>query len=231
MKKQQDKINDEEPSQLKRGNIPLKVRCGDCIFFSKFEKFGEPCEKLGVLKRDKPCKYFSVDPFQIDFDTTQGIVKLKNLLNRTENDDLKKFAAIINQHIDTRNMGLEFGEVVWVKLFQDDYLSNYFKAKVVQANKGIVYVHGIDGHTFTGTFQRPSVFTLREFREKRKELRSKKKITDPNFERYFVVKKSDTDKSKKEKSVPEEVEQDKKQKKKSKKKSKRKELTETFTVR
>ena len=223
MKKQQDKIGDEEPSSLKRGNIPLKVRCGDCIFFSKFEKFGEPCEKLGIIKRDKPCKYFSIDPFQVDFDTTEGIVKLKNLLNKTKDNDLKKFAAIINQHIDTRNMGLEFGEIVWVKLLQDDYLSNYFKAKVVQANKGIVYVQGTDKNTFTGTFKRFSVFTLREFREKRKELRSKKKITDPNFEKYFLVKKDK--KTKKEEPFTKETKEKKNQKKK------RKALTETFTVR
>lgn len=55
---------------------------------------------------------------------------------------MDEMASLLNQEKATRRQGFRFGQLVYVRMYPGEYMSNYAIATVIQADKDQVYVEG-----------------------------------------------------------------------------------------
>lgn len=184
------KINDdnvyEENSEIPKTGIiiPLEVRCRDCFHFrhQKANGYKDICERLGILPQGRPCAKFLPDAKIFDIEVDDGR-NLRTYLGSLPASRLALYASLLIQEKNTRRQGFHFGEMIYVRLFREDYLSNYARAWVIMANSQRVFVQGTD-HKFRGNFLRSSILDAEEFIRKKKALISRKQLLDPNLAKY-----------------------------------------------
>jgi len=164
--------------------IKLDVRCGNCYHFchQRAPRFSDVCEKIGILKIGRPCTSFLVDAHIFDLKQNEGR-DLREFIGKLSSTKLALYAALLIQEKQTRRYGLRHGELVYIKIFPDDYLSNYFRAWVIMADKRRVFVQGTD-KSFRGMFMPDSVLDIADFIKRRADLVKTKRLIDPNLNRY-----------------------------------------------
>ncbi len=169
------------------------LKCGQCKFFKQFGFYSisgdsqkrekVPCNELGILETSLPCPNFSISPYKINFKNKEGVERLlEKILQKITKKDLALFSVLINQEQRTRKKGFYFGQIVYLRLFGEDYLSNYVKAKIINATGEYVHVQGDKG--FNATLFIDSILTKEAFIKKQVELTKKNKLLDPNFAKH-----------------------------------------------
>jgi hypothetical protein len=170
--------------------VTVNVTCRNCIFFKKEAYFSgdgknrSPCEQLGRLGSQLPCPIFKVDPYSVDFNGP-SMMAFANILSDLPAKSLPLMAAILLQERTTRRNGFTFGQTVYVRVYPDDYISNYATAKVVMVDDKWVYIQAKRG--FRAKIQHSSVFREAEWAQHQLKLRSAGKFTDPNLKNYTSV--------------------------------------------
>lgn len=195
------------------------LACRHCLFFRK-EGFYEddkdkvrertPCQNLNVLPTSKPCPNFSVAPEEFNFgDVEDPTVLLAKLLTGLDEKRLPQFAAHLVELYKTRKKGYRFGETVYVKLFGDEYLSNYAAVKVVKAKeiteklyqtssldpqvgrqlvrqrRLVLYLQG-HGNMRLRIYE-DHVLREKEFAARVKDLQARQRLVDPKYTSYTLL--------------------------------------------
>ena len=172
---------------LNASSLTIKLSCGDCRHFTRmaFPEYGSVCSKIGIVEEAKPCKRFTPDSRLVEFQSDPDLVQFATFLATVPTSKLGVIASILTREHRTRKQGFNFGEVVYLRVFGDDYISNYRRCRVVQADARYVHVEGKKG--FTATVLKTSLLNFKQFKKKRAELEAAKKIRDPKYKNYFAV--------------------------------------------
>lgn len=179
----------EMPEEARPITVP--VRCGDCIHYHSLALFSDgrggrkPCSGLGRAERSYPCSHFSANPFGFNALKDDALAQLYRIIPRLNRRNVALLAAILGQESRTAAQGFRFGEVVYVRILPDDYLSNYASARVIKANPDHVFLQGGRDGGYHATITRPSVLKLPEWHEKRTFLVREGKLVDPRSKEYF----------------------------------------------
>jgi len=177
------------PDDIQRKHtINVEVRCKDCYHYTHVRagEFTDVCSKLGVLPIARPCKNFLVDfnSFLIHKKIHQ---EFADCLDQIPTARLSAFAAFIQQEKTTRRYGFSYGEKVYIKIYPDEYLSNYVSACVIEGGKKRIFVQGLN-QKFTGMFLPQSVLSGKDFSNRKKFLIERNLIRDPNLAKYTTWK-------------------------------------------
>jgi hypothetical protein len=182
-----DSIGDNKPinpNSLTRSPVVLAARCKNCLHFrsQRSQYFSDVCSKLGVLEAARPCQHFKVDANSFGVETVEG-AKFAEFIGQLPTTKLAAFAALLTQERTTRRVGYRHGELVYVHVYPGDYLSNYAKAWVIMADRNSVFVQG-NKRPFRGVLMRDTVLKVEQFEQKRKVLRARRRLLDPELSRY-----------------------------------------------
>lgn len=195
------------------------LACRHCLFFRKEGLYEDekdkvrertPCKNLNVLPTSKPCPNFSVAPEEFNFtDVEDPTVLLAQLLSGLDEKRLPQFAAHLVELYKTRKKGYRFGETVYVRLFGDEYLSNYAAVKVVKAKeiteklyqtssldpqvgrqlvrqrRLVLYLQG-HGNMRLRLYD-THVLREKEFAARIKDLQARKRLADPKYSTYTFL--------------------------------------------
>lgn len=180
--------------------------CRDCVFYNpsaKVEKEDKtksskqkPKVKVGCIANGKfegntACSKILFNYKKIDlYDDKQrkilanihnaDLVKLRHWKSNKSVNNIPTSLIAYNE-IKTRYNGFSLGEIFYIKIFQDDYLSNYAKVVVLASTKNYVYVQGYyKDKLFYCELYPSSLLTESQFLEKRKYLIDNNLIEDPN---------------------------------------------------
>jgi hypothetical protein len=174
-------------------SLTCNVKCGDCVFFARHYSpaYKEPCIKLGISSKSKPCKRFSPDAAKLNIRNDVTLRKLSSALRNIGKDNLHIVASILLKEARTRREGFYFGQPVYVKVFGGDYLSNYRKAYVSHVERGLVHLscgrNINDAKTFTASVSPEAVLTVDEWKTKKSRLLSKGMKRDPKLSQYTTL--------------------------------------------
>lgn len=168
-----------------------------------------PCKYLGIDgNTTKPCGEFSPDVSSISFEDPEGSPALiSTLLHQMDDKDIPKLTSLLVELYRTRKLlrnRFKFGDVGYVLMFGEDYLSNYQAVQIIKAKKEIVFLEqapSLDGLPRTKKqkvttvyiyargsknlnlrLQESSVLTERAFKEKVKELQKAGRLIDPRYQ-------------------------------------------------
>lgn len=164
--------------------VTLDVTCQHCLHFKEIKIYKDVCEALGVKTFSPTCRNFMLNWKDID---PGAYKRLQKMLERVSTENLPIVAALINNEIKTRKGKFSFGMPVYVRLFGDDFFSNYAKCWVIFKSGRYVYVKGTN-NKFAGVFLRSSVLTEKKFIEKGTKLIKEGKLRDPKFSEYTQLK-------------------------------------------
>lgn len=178
----------ERPKLIK--GLMINVKCRDCIFYKNSAlytdgKFPQSCSNLGVGPSANPCPNFApkVEGIKNKFDEKIDVSELGEFLKKIDSRKFPWLASILTMEGKTRKFGFSFGETVYIKMFNGNYLSNYRKASVVYATKTHVHVLGKDG--WRGMIMHESVILPRQYAKIRDGLKAKRLLVDPATKQYF----------------------------------------------
>jgi len=178
-----------------RTNLTCNVRCNSCIYFENraHSKYKEPCNSLGILAKSTPCNKFTPNPAKLNFRSDKILRQISRVLAKIGKEHLPLIASVLLRESKTRNKGFNFGQVVYVRIFGDDYISNYRKAYVVFAERKLVYLTGgknINSETeFTASVGTQYVLSSDQWEKKKSALKAQGKLKDPKLPRYIKVTK------------------------------------------
>lgn len=174
-------------TNLKSTALLINITCGKCQHFNRipYPQYGTVCSTLGVVEKAKPCKRFSPDSKQVQFSTDTDLVQFATFLASVPNSKLGIIASLLTREHRTRSQGFVFGEVVYLKVFEGDYISNYRRCRVVQADSKYIHIEGKSG--FTASVLKQSVLNHKQWKKKRLALEESKLIKDPKYKSYFIA--------------------------------------------
>lgn len=167
--------------------ITIPVRCGDCFYLrnQRAPKFAKVCSEMGITDAGRPCQYFlpNVRLFEITSDDGKNIAEI---ISKIPKAHLARWGDLLVREAKTRRYGFHMGEQVYIRIFPEDYLSNYFSGKVVYADRRRIFVEvqQPNGRGFRGQFTPRSVLDVADFAIKRKELVRTKRLIDPSIKKY-----------------------------------------------
>lgn len=173
--------------------IPItNLRCRNCFFFKRNGIYTKPndnipipCIELGIKGVDKPCLKFYPNYKKLSFIDNKDLIKLLDLVSKLKSLDLPLISALLSKEKQTRNNGFYLGQKVYIKIKQNNYLSNYSKARIIIADNKYAYLQGVKG--YYGMVYKESVYTIKQFKIIRKELQKQNKLIDPNYKKYFKL--------------------------------------------
>lgn len=177
---------DKYDTLLQDKPVTIKVTCGDCIYFKHAAYYTDghkpqPCSVLGRSAKQTPCPAYQMNPYEIDFNNS-AVMTLSKLSMLTPPDKLSILAALIMQESLTRSKGYYFGQNVYVRIYPEDFISNWAVAKVLFANNKDVYVQGKRG--FRALFKHESILSETRWVQHEKHLRSIGRLIDPQLQHY-----------------------------------------------
>lgn len=197
--------------------ITASVKCGQCLYFNRLtnKAYKAPCQTLGVFPKSDPCLRFSADPSLLPIKSDKKMRVFADLIQHFGKDSLQLLATVLNSATRTRAVGLHFGQVVYLRMFGDDYVSNYFRAYVVSARKDVGYAAKHEGRIegtvvlsgslaalsnvdddnrsakkkpWTGSVKLSSILTKDQWKKKLHELRMAGRNVDPKYKDHVTVK-------------------------------------------
>jgi hypothetical protein len=160
--------------------------CGSCVHLNCIPAFAEVCSKMGIGPYHDICEKYQFNWKLIDLNNKEQFDLLDNI-SKLSTDQLLIVADLLRAEKLTRNRGFRFKEPVYVRLFGDNYLSNYAKGWVILAAKSYVYVQGTSS-SYYGAFLRSSVIKEIKFIKLANQLILEKKINDPKMKDYTKIK-------------------------------------------
>lgn len=190
----EDQISDDDvqarsiieplPFDLKSSCLTIKAKCGECRYFANtpHKAYKKVCMKLGVIEKAKPCKRFSPDVSLLNFNDEKQQFMLSDIMANTSTARLALLAAVINREARTRRHGFHFGEVIYIRAFGDDYVSNYRKGRVINADSEYVYISG--NRNFVAQVYHDSVIKHAQWKLKKVKLTKAGKVRDPRYKSY-----------------------------------------------
>lgn len=178
--------------------LSLGFKCGDCLCFAKTARFEQPCEKLGVLRHANAPVCFVPNPFFMQ-KIQPDVLNQLGLLFREFNAPMKRvLLGLLRSGKTFEDMGLAFGQPVYFCM-GEDYLSNYYTGYVI----GVTSVMSPSVYVTTDLnkkqLSRPVIATLMPesvhvrsaFLKKREQLIERKRVMDPNHNKFKrVIKKN-----------------------------------------
>lgn len=178
-----------------KNNLSCNVTCRDCVFFSKRpnSKFKKPCQTIGIVSSSTPCDKFAPDPGRLNFRSDKTHRLLAKAISKIGKEHLPLLASFLLRERKTRNKGLNFGQLVYIKVFGGDYISNYTKAYVAFADRKLVYLSNAknlkNDNEFTASIGIEHVLTKEQWEKKKSTLKVQARIKDPKLPNYTKITK------------------------------------------
>jgi len=174
------------PFKLTGSSLTINTTCGTCKHFRRIPHpaYGEICAAKGIFDTNKPCTKYSVDSSQLGVHSDKLLQEIAELMAKVPKKQLVLVSALANRESRTRKYGFYFGQTVYVRLLSSDYISNYRRAIVTEANKDYVYISD-SKQGFTMMVYHSSVLTNEQWLEKKAQLKKAKKIVDPKYAEFF----------------------------------------------
>jgi hypothetical protein len=165
----------EEVPDIKRRPIELALRCGECIFLTKFQTYAKPCSQYGTVPSSEVCQRFVADPAKLV--PLSDVRKLLELMSSIRNPNA--LAASIASVRKVRKLGFELGQTVYFRVMGKDYLNNYATAMVLGVNgKAKLMVAG--AQNFIASINGDQLLGREEWEAKRARLVSRNLINEPD---------------------------------------------------
>lgn len=162
----------------------LTITCGDCVFFSKSRLEGAtaPCASMGCPRSRAPCARFAPNVFSEALGAALEAKALRDAINGAPDASLAVLAMAIAESARLRAAGFKLGQLVYFNVSgQDsknrDYLSNYYKARVLRLDKDGNLLLG--GKGVTATINPDGIILGKAWEARRKRLIAKGAIFDP----------------------------------------------------
>jgi hypothetical protein len=160
--------------------------CGTCVHFKSIPAFAEVCSKMGIGHYHAICEKYLFNWKLIDVHNKEQRVFLSKISNLPV-EQLVLIADLLRAEKLTRGKGFKFKEPVYIKLFGDDYLSNYAKAWVIMAAGAYIYVQGKNS-SYYGAFLKKSVIKEARFINIAAKLIDNNRLVDPKIKDYTKLK-------------------------------------------
>lgn len=132
-----------------------KPTCGDCVGFCKeILKDKKLCNSVGIItESSKICNKFKPNTYDLIPLIEEGktFEALRTLVRGIPDDKLRIVGAMFMREHLTRNSGYNMGQKVYVRYrgqANSNYLSNFFSAYILYADKDMIRVTSQDGKCF-----------------------------------------------------------------------------------
>lgn len=194
---------DASTHKLLGTNLAIGARCGMCVHFGNIQHpaYESVCKELGILEENVPCTRYEPDYRQLGLAEADWFAAFAAAMADMTVKQRHILASLLMKENRTRRAGFMFGETVYVRVFDGDYISNYRKAVVVSATSKHVYLEGKDG--FHAMLYKGSVLNAKQWMKKKSELVKANRLKDPFIRRHMQAL-TDVDKK-----IREVIEQDK----------------------
>ena len=171
-------------TNLERTNLNISQKCGNCKHLKRIAHpaYEKVCTEHGMTADSKPCERFSADPTKISFTRDRDAFRAEKFLTELSDDKLRLFASLLVEETKTRAKGFYFGMPVYLRVYGDDYLSNYQRAKVVSADAK--WVNLVSANGFTAMVLHRSVLTPAQWHKKKAWLEHNERLVDPKLHKY-----------------------------------------------
>lgn len=176
----------------------IGLKCGDCLHFKRNAKFEKPCSQLGTKHFANAPACYSPDPYILSAQTPDVLNRLGLLLSNFSAKEARVFMALLKQSSTLeKHFKLKFGQPVFFRI-GPDYLSNYFRGFVLGvAEEGDAQVYVTSDlekkqrkQPVMASLMRDSVYAASEWKKKKSQLLSDKRLQDPKP--LFSVQKIQT---------------------------------------
>lgn len=174
--------------ELPASKAAISLKCGDCLHFQKNAKFEKPCSQLGVKHFAIAPQCYSPNVYQLTKQNPDVLFQIGLLFKDFSAQDARILMAVLKQSTSfEKHYKLKFGQPVFFRVGNSDYLSNYFMGYVIgvsEAGENQVFVTS-DMHTeqraqpLVGSFLRENLMTVTEFKKKKEALSKAGRMQDP----------------------------------------------------
>lgn len=164
-----------------------QLRCEHCLYFEDFAIYKEKCKTLGVQPKSRPCTKFVANARQLDVNQTE-VQNLFETINNMSRPQVALLTAVLAREHITRTNGHKFFDIVYVRKFGDDYISNYVKARIISIDSGMAYLRGVKKEKFFASVKKESVLTPEQWQKKKTQLVSLNRWRDPNLLKFTNFK-------------------------------------------
>lgn len=178
---------DPSTQKLMGSNLAISAKCGMCVHYAnmKHTAYESVCKELGILEENTPCIRYEPDYRQLQLAEQPWFAAFAAAMSQMTGKQRHILASLLMKENRTRRAGYFFGETVYIRVFEGDYLSNYRRGVIVSANSKHVYIEGRGG--FHAMLMRNSVMNTRQWLRKKQELIRSNRIKDPFLRRYMQV--------------------------------------------
>lgn len=178
---------DPATHKLMGTNLAISAKCGMCVHFGnmKHPAYESVCKELGILEENTPCTRYEPDYRQLQLAEQPWFSAFAASLSQMTGKQRHILASLLMKENRTRRAGFFFGETVYMRVFEGDYLSNYRRGVIVSATSKHVYIEGRGG--FHAMLMRNSVMTTKQWLRKKQELIRANRLKDPFLRRYVQV--------------------------------------------
>lgn len=160
--------------------------CGSCLHLEKEKAFEQPCKFLGKLATSKPCGTYKPNIHMLvrDEDTFNRLQMIAEAIDGLDNHTLEALSRTLDTVRKTKKNGYKFWQPVYVRYLgtgNANYLSNFMKCRVLQADKEWVRLISENGKTFLTLINDSTtlIMSTKEFVQMRKKMRLEGKFVDP----------------------------------------------------
>lgn len=171
-----------------------KPTCGECVGFCReILKDKKLCQTVGITESSKICKSFKPNTYDLIPLVEEGktFEAIRTLMSNIPEDKLRIVGAMFMREHLTRNAGYAMGKKVYVRYrghANSNYLSNFFSAYILFADKDMIRVTSQDGKccmTYVGQ-ARSVIYTASEFKSMRNSMVKAGRYSDPDVTRMIV---------------------------------------------
>ncbi len=168
-------------------NMAIGARCGICVHHGTIAHpaYDDVCKELGILSESVPCKRYEPDYRQLKLAEEPWFAAMAAAIASMTGPQRHILASILVKENRTRAAGFQFGEQVYLRVYEGEYLSNYRKAVVVSAGTKYVRLEGANG--FHAMVYKRTVMNARQWLRKKAELVKAGRVKDPMLRRHTAA--------------------------------------------
>lgn len=184
-----DAIKDKRVKSLLAMNT-----CGSCRYFNNIPMPGatKSCQALGVIENQVMCQEFKVSLELINPKKLGWLPMFSLVLKLVPKNKLKLLAAMLLGEAKTREYGFRFGQEVYIKYLlskkgDDEYITNYARAYVIDANSRYVSLAGKLNRRQVRMFiktENNSILTEAQWKLKKEELLKEGRYSSPDHNSF-----------------------------------------------